>query len=137
MDSGEQFVTISGIQMRLLSCASSLVTMVGSYAFFWTELTGPILCVGPSIPFTGAYFGQGTGLILLGGLTCSGTEASLFECSIYYSIDSVRCFHYWDAGVSCSDGMSHVSKHCMQMATFISHFVSYKTCLVLNTCYGC
>ncbi|KAL5506472.1 hypothetical protein EMCRGX_G008114 [Ephydatia muelleri] len=76
--------------------------------YLWDTNEAAIVCKqlgynGPSIPFTGAYFGQGTGLILFGGLTCSGTEASLFECSIYYSIDSVRCFHYWDAGVSCSD----------------------------------
>lgn len=65
-------------------------------------------CVGPSIPYTGAYFGQGTGLIILGGLTCSGTETSLLECSSLYSIDSVQCYHYWDAGVSCSQGAFHV-----------------------------
>ena len=47
-----------------------------------------------------AYFGQGTGQILLDELDCNGTEASLLQCThigLYYH----DCGHYEDASVTC------------------------------------
>ena len=60
---------------------------------------------GSSVPYTNAYFGQGAGLILFTGLTCTGTESSLFSCA--YSnifIGLTTCSHTHDAGVMCSSG---------------------------------
>ncbi|KAM6911526.1 LOW QUALITY PROTEIN: scavenger receptor cysteine-rich domain-containing group B protein [Lycodopsis pacificus] len=48
-----------------------------------------------------AYFGPGSGTILLDNLKCSGAEASLQECShISWSVHN--CDHSEDAGVTCS-----------------------------------
>uniref|UniRef100_H3CT07 SRCR domain-containing protein n=1 Tax=Tetraodon nigroviridis TaxID=99883 RepID=H3CT07_TETNG len=48
-----------------------------------------------------AFFGPGTGTILLDNLKCTGAEASLQECS-HISWNVHNCDHSEDAGVSCS-----------------------------------
>ncbi len=45
-----------------------------------------------------AFFGQGTGAILLNSLFCTGTEATLFDCPH----GPVNCDHSEDAGVICT-----------------------------------
>ncbi|KAM4726831.1 scavenger receptor cysteine-rich domain-containing group B protein isoform 1-T4 [Anableps anableps] len=48
-----------------------------------------------------AHFGPGTGTILLNNLKCSGTEASLQQCS-HIAWNVHNCDHSEDAGVTCS-----------------------------------
>lgn len=48
-----------------------------------------------------AFFGPGSGTILLDNLKCSGGEASLQECS-HISWNVHNCDHTEDAGVTCS-----------------------------------
>ncbi|CAB1353082.1 unnamed protein product [Coregonus sp. 'balchen'] len=48
-----------------------------------------------------AFFGPGSGTILLDNLKCSGSEASLQECS-HISWEVHNCDHSEDAGVTCS-----------------------------------
>ena len=60
------------------------------------------LPLGPSTSYTGAYFGQGTGIILFSDLNCNGIESSLFSCPYSESIGHTTCTHSRDAGVSCS-----------------------------------
>lgn len=60
---------------------------------------------GPTTAYSGGYFGQGVGAIILGGLACTGSETVLIECSRYSSIGATGCSHSQDAGVSCSTGL--------------------------------
>ena len=48
-----------------------------------------------------AYFGQGSGPILLVSVSCSGNESSITACS-YDGFGKHNCDHDDDAGVTCS-----------------------------------
>ena len=73
----------------------SFITLFFLYTF--------IFYIGTSTAYINAYFGQGTGQILLSGLGCTGTETSLFSCSFNNNIiGSTNCIHSQDAGVACS-----------------------------------
>ena len=47
-----------------------------------------------------AYFGEGSGLILLDNVNCNGGESSIFTCS-HRSFGEHDCVHNEDAGVVC------------------------------------
>ena len=49
-------------------------------------------------PRTRAFFGAGTGQILLGNVRCTGTEARLEDCTAF---TMHNCSHREDAGVTC------------------------------------
>ena len=55
-----------------------------------------------SVPLGGAYFGMGTGDILLDNVRCSGRESSLLECNANpIGQPDGSCDHSEDAGVRC------------------------------------
>ena len=58
------------------------------------------LCTG-AVARSRAFFGQGTGAILLDNVQCTGTEARLVDCP-NNGIGSHNCLHFEDAGVVCS-----------------------------------
>uniref|UniRef100_A0A3B3ZDL6 SRCR domain-containing protein n=1 Tax=Periophthalmus magnuspinnatus TaxID=409849 RepID=A0A3B3ZDL6_9GOBI len=49
-----------------------------------------------------AHFGEGSGLIWLDDVSCSGNESSLTQCG-HREFGSNNCYHSEDAGVICSD----------------------------------
>jgi deleted-in-malignant-brain-tumors protein 1 len=51
-----------------------------------------------------AYYGSGSGDILLSNVDCNGKEASIQTCSA--SRYPGGCSHYEDVGISCSNGNS-------------------------------
>ena len=53
-----------------------------------------------AIAIIGAFFGEGTGPILLDEVGCTGNEAHLLECS-HRGLLNHNCFHFKDAGVLC------------------------------------
>ena len=53
-----------------------------------------------AVAYSRAYFGQGSGPILLSNVQCVGPETSLIEC--YWSAHNINtCLHSEDAGVKC------------------------------------
>lgn len=59
----------------------------------------PIIHTG-AVPVSGAFFGQGTGTILLDNLHCTGAESRLVDCP-HNGIGIDNCAHWEDAGVRC------------------------------------
>ncbi|XP_030853316.1 uncharacterized protein LOC115929142 [Strongylocentrotus purpuratus] len=73
----------------------------------WDDRDASVVCRMLSLGETGAarseaYYGEGTGNILLTDLECNGSEASLFDCvNNLNSGTGVSCVHAQDAGVEC------------------------------------
>ncbi|KAJ8257246.1 hypothetical protein GJAV_G00183530 [Gymnothorax javanicus] len=61
-------------------------------------------CGGVVNVYVSAHFGQGSDPITLDDLGCSGSEASLDQCS-HAGLGIHNCGHGEDAGVTCSDGL--------------------------------
>ena len=60
-----------------------------------------------------AYYGQGSGSILLDNIECTGNEASIFSCT-RNSVGSYNCHHSDDAGVDC-----------LESKCIINYFIAY------------
>ncbi|XP_071954286.1 scavenger receptor cysteine-rich domain-containing protein DMBT1-like [Antedon mediterranea] len=72
----------------------------------WGVQDATVVCnslsyTGISKAFSGAYFGQGSGAILLDNVACVGTETGLNQCPSN-GIGIHNCGHNEDAGVRCS-----------------------------------
>ena len=57
-----------------------------------------------AVAYSSAYFGRGTGPILLDDVACSGYESRLTSCR--YDSYTYDCGHYEDAGVRCQGMIS-------------------------------
>ena len=61
-----------------------------------------------------AFYGQGTGPILLDQVRCKGNESSIFNCP-QNAIGQHDCFHFEDAGVTCS-----ASKYLLTIVYYVT-----------------
>jgi len=77
----------------------------------WDDIDAGVVCrqlgFGSSATAIGsAYFGQGSGPILLDSVTCSGNESTLASCG-HLGVNVTRsCSHSEDTGVRCSNYQS-------------------------------
>ena len=65
-----------------------------------------------------AYFGQGSGPILLDNLACYGTETVIFDCP-RNDVGDHNCKHNEDVGVECRGIAVHANWKLLQMLYFI------------------
>jgi len=84
------------LQNFFCSYSSLLLELLMSLCMAW--ITG-------AVARSRAFFGQGTGAILLDQVGCTGTEARLVDCTSN-PLGVHDCSHFEDAGVTCQS-MSH------------------------------
>ena len=106
-------------------CAGLLVRLVGSSYYYegrvevnyngewgtvcddgWDYYDAYVVCrqlgFGSGSAYSGAYFGQGSGPILLDNVTCTGSESTLANCG-HLGVGVTRsCSHSEDASVRCN-----------------------------------
>ena len=74
----------------------------------WSETESNVACrqlgfIGANVTRKGAYFGRGSGPILLGGVLCTGKESYIWDCGHLGWNNVVLCGHDNDndVGVEC------------------------------------
>lgn len=73
---------------------------------YWSDADASVVCrqlgfaAEGAIARNRAYFGRGSGPIILDDVRCNGSEASLADCNSNPAY-SHNCYHYEDAGVHC------------------------------------
>ena len=75
---------------------------------FWDGYDALVVCKqlgyttdGDAVPLSNAFFGVGSGFILLDNVNCDGGEESLLSCRNPRQYGQHNCFHSEDAGVVC------------------------------------
>ena len=71
---------------------------------YWDYTEATVMCkqlgyIGGSVKKS-AYFGEGSGLVLLDDVNCDGDESSIFACN-HRNFEENDCRHYEDVGVIC------------------------------------
>ena len=102
---GAQFVMTCGAQLMLVLLVFNWDTNVQVNELDTTYYIICVMCgtcfdIGAAA-FSQAFFGQGTGRILLDNLGCVGTETRLVDCP-HNGIGIENCVHAEDAGLRCA-----------------------------------
>ena len=76
---------------------------------------------------TNAYFGRGTGIILLDNVGCIGGESRLLDCSNSgIGVYSSNCDHGDDAGVICNGNVVHVMIHMHTWLGWTFYYLDFR-----------
>ena len=95
-------VMTTGMNMMLKLSADSWDTVLKvSWKLLQQSQLSQVVCLLGSIPVKRAGFGNGSGMIVLDDLDCSGSEGSLFDCPSDSPVLVHDCDHSEDAGVRC------------------------------------
>ena len=89
------------------SCTLKLLFGTSNLLHFGLKyLVIPLPLIPGAVAYSNAYFGRGTGPILLDDLLCTGSEARLVDCTHdgIGNYDFCSGLHYDDAGVRCQPG---------------------------------
>ena len=113
---GGQCVMISREPMMLKWHADSLESLpmvIWIIEVNHLQLSWNFALFSGAIAYSNAYFGRGTGPILLDNVGCTGGESRLLNCSNYRGVGtySYNCGHDDDAGVRCN-GRTCINHSC-------------------------
>ena len=90
---------------------------------FWGDVDANVVCRQLGYNDTGAtafnlaFFGQGTGSILIDDVQCTGTESRLISCP-HTPIGTHNCIHLEDAGVRCLAPEGNNNLHTKTVLTY-------------------
>ena len=100
----------------------------------WDLDDGDVICRQLGYPaathtLSKAYFGQGSGLILLDEVDCTGSESSIDQC-LHNGWSQTDCDHSEDAGVMCGNLTSVASNFFSKLLTIFQGYNIYRICLI-------
>lgn len=72
--------------------------------------------------YSGAYFGEGSGLIHLSFVKCAGIEYDVIECETQNV--GIISTHSFDVGVKCQPGMLTLLRYCIHV--FITAVICFR-----------
>ena len=99
----------------------------------WDSSDAVVVCRQLGFPFTGAiaylnaFFGAGTGPILLDQVVCNGTESRLIDCPAN-AIGTNDCSHSEDAAVRCQLATPSVTTGLLSIFITMEHLEHYRQC---------
>ena len=99
VDNSASLLMVSTVVIVALSLYSQILTLdLIKQSLLKIDIVIPCLYFPPDVvPFTHAYFGEGTSNISLGGVACTGSEGRLVDCVHTQPV----CTHAEDAGIRC------------------------------------
>ena len=88
----------------------------------WVLIFASLFWYAGAIAYTSAFFGQGSGPILMDDLFCTGSERYLVNCT--YDRYTGDCRHYEDAGVRCQcEQLTIQCFSCSVCVTFVANII--------------
>ena len=94
----------------------------------WDDNDATVICIqlgySRGSARVSAYFGEGSGVILLDNVNCRGSESSIFQCR-HRIFGEHDCNHWEDAGVVCAGESSKSIKLKLMGAKYYFYLFTY------------